>query len=531
MITLIWLGVLLVTLTLHLRKVYSRFKDYGVNHFTPIPVLGNAGPITVRLRHVAEDFDMVYKAFPEDRFTGRFDLLRPTVIIKDLDLIKQITIKDFEHFLDHRALVDDTADPFFGRNLFSLRGQEWKDMRSTLSPAFTSSKMRGMVPFMVEVNNQMIDMIKKKIVANADGYLDCEGKDLTTRYANDVIASCAFGVKVDSHTNEENQFYLMGRDMADFGFRKIMVFLGYSSFPKLMKKFNAKLLSDETGHFFTDLVLRTMEDREVKEIVRPDMIHLLMEAKQGKLSYDEKSTKEADTGFATVEESDVGKKTINRIWSNTDLIAQATLFFVAGFETISSAMSFALHELALNPEIQDRLVQEIKENYAKTGGKFDFNCIQDLTYMDMFVSEVLRLWTPVVGMDRLCVKDYNLGRANKNATKDFILRKGEGLSIPTWSIHHNPEYYPEPYKFDPERFSEENKRNIKPFTYLPFGTGPRNCIGSRFALCEVKVMLYQLLQQIEVLPSDKTKVRAKLAKDTFNVKIEGGHWIRLKLRD
>ena len=73
------------------------------------------------------------------------------------------------------------------------------------------------------------------------------------------------------------------------------------------------------------------------------------------------------------------------VWSDDDLIAQAVLFFIAGFETVSSGMSFLLYELAINPEVQERLAQEIKENDAKNGGKFDFNSIQNMPYMDMVV--------------------------------------------------------------------------------------------------------------------------------------------------
>lgn len=79
-------------------------------------------------------------------------------------------------------------------------------------------------------------------------------------------------------------------------------------------------------------------------------------------------------------------------WADNDLIAQAILFFIAGFETVSSAMTFTLHELAMNPDVQDKLVAEIRENNAKNGGKFDYNSIQNMTYMDMVVSGTIILF-------------------------------------------------------------------------------------------------------------------------------------------
>ncbi|VVC90081.1 unnamed protein product, partial [Leptidea sinapis] len=323
-------------------------------------------------------------------------------------------------------------------------------MRSTLSPAFTSSKIRLMVPFMEEAGNQMIAALMKK-TAETGGPIQVECKDLTSRYANDVIASCAFG----------------------------------------LKRLKLTLFSKDTTNFFISLVLDTMKNREENNIIRPDMIHLLMEAKKE--------------------------------WSDTDLVAQAVLFFIGGFETISIGMSFTLYELALHPEVQERLAQEIKETHSKSEGKLDFDLIQNMQYLDMVISEVLRLWPPGILLDRICCKDYNMGKPNKHEKRDFILRKGDLIAIPVFSIHRDAKYFPDPEKFNPERFSDENKHLINSMTYMPFGFGPRNCIGSRFALLEIKMLIYQVLLRMEVSPCEKTCIPSKLSPETTNLKL------RLKL--
>ncbi|KAJ8728452.1 hypothetical protein PYW08_016837 [Mythimna loreyi] len=526
---LVWVAVLVAVLVLYFRQIYSRFSRYGVKHFTPIPFFGNMAKLVFRVEHFTESLGNLYNKFPEEKFVGRFEFLNELVMIRDIELVKKIGVKDFEHFLDHRTFFSD-SDTFFSRNLFTLKGQEWKDMRSSLSPAFTSSKMRLMVPFMVEVGDQMISSLKKKIKESKTGYIDVECKDLTTRYANDVIASCAFGLKVDSHNDVENEFYAMGKVSSTFTFRQMLMFFVIANAPKLAKALKLDVLSDAAKQFFRKLVLETMVDRETRNIIRPDMIHLLMESKKGKLTHEDIKSNDDAAGFATVEESAVGQKQVNRVWSDDDLIAQAVLFFVAGFETVSSGMSFLLYELALNPDIQERLAQEIKATDAKNGGKFDFNSIQNMPYMDMVVSESLRLWPPGFNLDRICTKDYNLGKPNEKAEKDFIIRKGSPIMIPVFAIHRDPQYYANPEKFDPERFSDENKHKIQPFTYMPFGVGPRNCIGSRFALCEIKVMVYQILQHMEISPCEKTTIPAKLDNETFNIRLLGGHWLRFKAR-
>ncbi|CAH0750663.1 unnamed protein product [Diatraea saccharalis] len=366
-------------------------------------------------------------------------------------------------------------------------------------------------------------------IFSTDKQLDIEAKDLTTRYANDVIATCAFGLKVDSIAEENNEFFRMGKILTNFGLIFFLKFFLFTYFPSLSKMLNVKMFSEETAVFFKSLFLNTIVDRKKNNIIRPDMIHLLMQAQKGNLVHEEK-TKDIDAGFATVDESAIGTKTVNREWSDVDLIAQAVLFFLAGFETVSTAMTFAIYQMAVSPDIQERLVKEIKENEAQNGGKFDFISIQNMVYMDMVVSEVLRLWSPAVALDRICTKDYNLGKANDKAPKDYIIRKGDVVQIPNWAIHRDPKYFPNPMKFDPERFSDENKHSIVPFSYMPFGLGPRNCIGSRFALCEVKVMLYQLLLHFEIQPCERTCIPPEFVPGKFNLGLKGGNWVRLKIR-
>ncbi|XP_073945699.1 cytochrome P450 9e2-like [Choristoneura fumiferana] len=531
MLFLIWVVVLVLILMLCYRAVYTKFSRYGVKNLTPVPILGDMTKVTLQLEHFFDNLDKTYRSFPGERFVGSFEFTRPVVFIRDIELVKKITVKDFEHFLDHSVVIDENIDPFFGRNLFALKGQKWKDMRATLSPAFTSSKMRLMVPFMTEAGNNMINRIKKTIAESDRDYFDVDIKDLATRYANDVIASCAFGLIMDSQNVADSQFYEMGKAASQLNFIQVLKFLGFQSFPSLMKMLKVTLFTRETQNFFKELVTHAMREREEKKIHRPDMIHLLMELKKGNLAYEEDTTSTGDAGLAAVEESSVGKSSSNRVWADEDLLAQAVIFFVAGFESVAQVMTFLIYELAFNPDIQEKLVKEIRETDRKNGGRLDFTSIQEMTYLDMVMSELLRLWTPGGFMDRICTKDYNLGKPNDSASEDYIIRKGEGIKIPIWSFHRDPDYFPSPTTFDPERFSEENRHKIQPFTYSPFGVGPRNCIASRFALYEVKVMVYQLLRDVEVSACEKSRYPIKLNPSTFNLLMKGGHWLRLKIRE
>jgi len=141
----------------------------------------------------------------------------------------------------------------------------------------------------------------------------------------------------------------------------------------------------------------------------------------------------------------------------------------------------------------------------------------------MYYLETLRYYPPAVMTDRGCVKDY------KVPGTELVIKKGDGIFIPILGLHHDEKYWPEPEKFIPERFSPENKGKINQYTFLPFGQGPRNCIGMRFALTEVKVALANLVRHFNIEPSQKTVIPMKFA-NTGSLKPDGGMWLALHKR-
>lgn len=291
-----------------------------------------------------------------------------------------------------------------------------------------------------------------------------------------------------------------------------------------------------------------MAMRQNNNIHRPDMINLLMQAREGNLQYQaEEKSKDTPEGFATVDESEVGKISVTRKWSDNELIAQCFLFFAAGLDTSSSALTFAAYELVANPDVQQKLYEEIAE--VQLGGKrITYDVIQKMKYLDQVVSETLRKWPGAVQTDRLCTKDY----IYDDGKLKFKIEKGSSIIFPVYGVHHDPKYYPNPDKFDPERFSDENKHKILPSAYAPFGVGPRNCIGmsikfygifstvifiekknsfagSRFALMEVKAILYYLLLNFSFEPNKDTQIPLKMKKGFFLLTEKGVH-LELKPR-
>jgi cytochrome P450 len=211
--------------------------------------------------------------------------------------------------------------------------------------------------------------------------------------------------------------------------------------------------------------------------------------------------------FAGEEELAAERKALNinstnKYLTENEILAQAWIFFVAGYETTATTLSFCSYELALNPECQEKLYEEVN-SAIDSKGEISYETLAKLPYLDSVISETLRLYPPVIRLEREAMTDYKLGDTG------ITLFKGQIVEIPTYAIHHSEEYYPNPEKFIPERFMPENRHQIIPYTFIPFGSGPRNCIGMRFALMEAKLGLAQIVRRFKFVKSTKTEVPLK----------------------
>jgi cytochrome P450 len=173
-----------------------------------------------------------------------------------------------------------------------------------------------------------------------------------------------------------------------------------------------------------------------------------------------------------------------------ELKAQGILFFLAGFDTTATLLSNLSYLLAANPSTQERLLQEI--DTWNTKFELNYDTVNGFKYLDAVVWETLRLYPPVSRVERECVADYKLARTG------IYVPAGMTVSIPVYAIHRDPKNFEDPDSFKPERFlrTEDGEPAIKhPYSFLPFGGGPRNCLGMRLALVEAKMCIVQILKR------------------------------------
>ncbi|CAF4612282.1 unnamed protein product, partial [Rotaria socialis] len=383
-------------------------------------------------------------------------------------------------------------------------GEEWKRVRSIVTPTFTSSKMKNLFHIMKNSSNDMLEKLEKA-AAEENGEIDL--KKLYGGYTMNVIAKCAFATEADSEF-ENNATQL-------FTFPFWRKFLDYTVPMWWLDFIKFTVLPQGAMGFFRSITVglinqRVSTNQQYREHYH-DFLELLMNAKRlgsGEIS---KSIKDIDDASFRKETDD--EKTLNQnALSDTtaydgkkkldenEILAQCVLFFSVGFETSSQLLAYCTYCLALNPDCQETLHNEIVETINSNHGEFNYNMVPKMIYLDAIISETLRLYNPVLRMERQASENYTLGSTG------IIIEKGMIVGIPVWALHHDPQYYPEPDLFKPERFLAGNRERLVPYTYLPFGTGPRNCIGARFALLETKIALIKVVSKYRFVESKTTRI-------------------------
>nr|AJW81129.1 cytochrome P450 CYP9Z401 [Cryptolaemus montrouzieri] len=519
--TFVIFGLLIIVYFLAI-KPFNYWKERNVQTGKIIPFFGDSFGMFFGMESYADMTVSLYNKVSNVRYVGAYQFQVPSLVLRCPRLIKEICVKNSDHFLDHRSIIPENVDELWSRNLFLLKGQNWKDVRSSITPSFTSSKMKAMFVLIHEISNTFVNHFWKK---NED-FIEVDFKDYFSRYSIDIIASTAFGLQIDSLKDRQNKFYMMGQEGANFStpLKKIIFFI-YQLFPRFSKFFKIKLLGDEVRLFFVNLVRSQIEIRRKINIKRPDMLGLLMEA-QGVEQNENASEIENSNSEISMEHLEVNNQ--EKGLTESDIVSQAFIFFVAGYESGSSAMCFMAYELALNPDVQKKLIEEI--DAVKSDEAPAYETIMNMTYLDMVFSETIRKWPVLVATDRVVTKPYTI-EPEHPGEQPLHCKNGDILFLPIFAIHHDPDYFENPEKFDPERFSPENKGSIQPYTYLPFGAGPRNCIASRFVSMEIKAVFFNLLSHFEIVPIEKTPIPLKLIKSSMNLASETGFHLGLKRRN
>lgn len=312
-------------------------------------------------------------------------------------------------------------------------------------------------------------------------------KRLFGGFTLDTISATAFGLDVDSINNPDGPFIKNMRSIFEKGvgiWRRIFFTLGniFPTFIPMVRYFNMDYFDKDNLDFFIRHCQAIIEDRKSGVSQRKDFLQLMVYAE-----LQEQST----TG------PQVYHMPTKRL-TNEEVVAQVFMLFLAGHETTANTLTFVSYELAMNQEVQDKVVQEIQDQIGEMEPAYD--AMRKLKYMEQVIMETLRMFPPLTRLYREVQETVTIW--------NYTFPKGWTVVVPVYSIHRDPLYWSDPERFDPGRF-ENPKSTQNTFFYLPFGQGPRLCLGMRLALLELKIALVHVLKRVRLVPCEEAQISLK----------------------
>lgn len=499
--------LLLVHWYMKRKQHFCFFKDLGIPGPVPSIITGNMSELYKKTPVAA------YREWIEKygKVVGYFNGYRPVLLVADLDLLKMIQVKDFQDFIDRGLLFQSKRPPSpHNKSLIQLTGKRWKEVRSVLTPSFTTNKLKTLCPGVVSS--------VREFEATIDEYArlgeEFEIGNLYQALTLDVICRSAMGIEYNIQKNPEHSLLVSSRLLFSSTFSWIAVLL--TSFPEL--EFVLRYLNDwrlsrtNNGvHPFKEVQEKCgniVKQRQLASMTPPqkDLLQLMIEAKSstvdiGIVTSDQLTAaddNEHELKQSASIQSDGLLQPSKTVLDDDDITQNAFLVLVAGYETTSNTLTLVSHMLVNYPDVQEKVRQELMAALGPDE-EISYNTIQKLPYLNCVIQETMRLYPPIFAfVTREAVVDKQYGKLRIPA--------GTAVMAATEYIHRDPNHWENPDTFDPERFLPERRRGHNPLAFQPFGAGPRNCIGMRFAYMELRFTLAHILRKyrLEATPnSDK----------------------------
>ncbi|XP_047366100.1 cytochrome P450 4C1-like [Vespa velutina] len=365
----------------------------------------------------------------------------------------------------------DNFKPWLGDGLLTSSGSKWHQDRKLINPAFHFSMLDNFMIVMLEKSEILIDRIEKEMGKNF-GKNEVNIYPLIFDFSFDVICETAMGVNIHAQDNTNTGY-------SDYVHKATNGVL-YRYLRPWLKLDSIFALTAEGKQFYSSI-------KEIHRFNR-EVIKMKKEARRKKCQddseFDELGRKKRKAFIDIL--LDINENNSNQ-FSEEDIDEQVATIMLAGHDASAAAIFWTLLCLATESEIQDKVYEELKDVFDNLDGPISMNTIFQLKYLDRVCKESLRLYAVIPEFSREIIEEITIGK--------YVIPKNTTLAIHVHGLHHNPEIWPNPDKFDPDRFLTNETQYRNPYSYLPFSGGLRNCIGQKFANIQHKLVIVILLRK------------------------------------
>ncbi|KAG6454551.1 hypothetical protein O3G_MSEX008750 [Manduca sexta] len=460
---------LLVWVWMKWLRVKSYWADRNVLYSPPHPVFGSL--TFLQKENPAIWLKNLYKQFPVS-YCGVWLFWRPCLVINSPDIARRILVKDSDNFRN-RHISSGSSDPLGSLNIFTVNDPLWTSARKRLTTVFTAAKLRAFQSVALHKSKLLVERIA---MDNKNG-VRTDIRNIFTDFTTDVVGETVFGVSSNSIMNEEGPLRHITKELMTYSTYRGLSACCVFFIPELINVFRFKFFPKDLQDYLRSLFRLTVEQHggyEKEVTSNRDLIDAILKMRQDAV----KEGQEMSEDF---------------------LVAQASIFLQGGFDTSAVALTYIIYELAFAPEAQERLYEEIAKTKERIGDKdFDATTLSEMPYLNAVIKEAVRKYPAMAWLDRVASKSYEID-------ENLTIEPGTVVYINTMGIQNDPQYFPEPEEFKPERFLPENEDQITPYTFLAFGDGPRHCIGERFAYQTIRYALAHVIYNFKVKKIENSK--------------------------
>ncbi len=411
------------------------------------PVLRSGGPLG-HTRAFAEDplgmFSRLLDTFPSEEVVRiRFGPFMDYAVT-GADAARQLMLGGHDHLV-RPWFFNRVFKEMSGLNLFTANGEEWSWRRKMIGPAFHSAEIAGMADTMVS--------IAERVARSWDAGDRIDLREEMTSLTLEVAGRALFGIDVRAE-DRGRRLAQAFEGMIQWTNHRVERFISEPVWAPTARAVRARRAIGVVD----EIAAEAVAERREQGGEHHDLLQLLLDSR------------DAETGEPL---------------GDYEVVSEAKAFFFAGHETTSSALSWAWLELALHPDVGNALREELTQVLGGRSPKL--SDLEDLDLTRRVIEESLRLHPPAMVLTRRTHGAVEAG--------GYRIPGNRGILVLIYAIHRNPKYWDSPDTFDPERFTPTGSEGRPPHAFLPFGEGPRMCIGSRFAMTEACLMLATLAQR------------------------------------
>ncbi|XP_063705000.1 cytochrome P450 4C1-like [Culicoides brevitarsis] len=362
---------------------------------------------------------------------------------------------------------------WLGDGLVTGTGEKWHTHRKFLTPTFHFSILEGFCDVFAEKCQILVEKLRD--VADTGKPVDIF--DYLNFCALDIICETAMGIQMNTQETGKCDYTEAVKEICTINTKRLLT----------------PLLTNEWIFSLTNLgtrsrkALKTLHDFTDKIIQERKALRKRLSIPKIDVNDDDFGMKRKRKAFLdlVLDETDKGQ-----FFTDKDIREEVDTFMFGGHDTTTVSAAFALYLIGLHPEVQEKLYQEQLDIFGDSKELPTYKNLSEMKYMDMVMKECLRVLPTVANVGRTVTEEFEVA--------GYKIPVGAGVSIGIYGCSRDERYFPDPEKFDPDRFLPENKKNLHPYAFIPFSAGLRNCIGQKFAQLEEKVMLSTMIRNYKI---------------------------------